>query len=155
MITITVTQLPVIIILLLFTNTHNFIKVNIPVACGYVKFFVMPVTIHLPMLTKWRKLKDFYICILLAHKFRKSNCQRNKGIFSRVSSLFIDMPKFLKKLWSIICRARLSQEWAQGLMCIQAPILNRPKNLNIFDELKRIIWTHKSMLVGNVSLESF
>ena len=32
-------------------------------------------------------------------------------------------------------RARLSQEWAQGLMYIRAPILNHPKNLNIFDAL--------------------
>ena len=30
-----------------------------------------------------------------------------------------------------------------------------PKNLNIFDELKYIMWTHKSVLVGYVSFESF
>ena len=36
-------------------------------------------------------------------------------------------------------RARLSQEWVQGLMCIRAPILNRLNKLNIFDELKYIM----------------
>ena len=56
-------------------------------------------------------------------------------------------------LWT--ARARLSQEWVQGLMCIRAPILNCPKNLNIFDELKYIMWTYKSVLVGNVSFDSF
>ena len=30
-------------------------------------------------------------------------------------------------------RARLSQEWAQCLMYIRAPILNHPKKLNILD----------------------
>ena len=47
------------------------------------------------------------------------------------------------------------QQWAQGLMCIRPPIRNRPKNLKIFDELKYIMWTYKSALVGNVSFDSF
>ena len=38
-------------------------------------------------------------------------------------------------------RAQLNQQWAQGLMCIRAPIRNRPKKLKIFDKLKYIMWT--------------
>ena len=34
-------------------------------------------------------------------------------------------------------------------------ILKRPKNLNIFDELKYIMWTYESVLVGYASFESF
>ena len=36
-------------------------------------------------------------------------------------------------------RARLSQEWAQGLICTRTPVLSRPKNLNIFVELQYVI----------------
>ena len=56
---------------------------------------------------------------------------------------------------AVVYMARLSQEWAQDLMCIWAPILNRPEYLNIFDELKYFMRTYKSVLVGNVSFESF
>ena len=45
-------------------------------------------------------------------------------------------------------RARLSQKWALGLMCTWVLFLNRPKNLNIFDELKYIMWRYTSVLVG-------
>ena len=51
--------------------------------------------------------------------------------------------------------AQLSQEWAQGLMSIRVLILNLSKNLKIFEELKYIMWTHKSVLLGNVSFKSF
>ena len=40
-------------------------------------------------------------------------------------------------------------------MRIRTSIPNCPKNLNISDELKYITWTHKSVLVGNISFESF
>ena len=40
-------------------------------------------------------------------------------------------------------------------MRIRAPILNRPKNFNIFDELKCIMWTYKSVLLDNASFKSF
>ena len=36
-------------------------------------------------------------------------------------------------------RARLNRQWAQGLMCIRAAILNPPKNLKVFDELSEHI----------------
>ena len=52
-------------------------------------------------------------------------------------------------------RARLNQEWTQSLMCIRDPILNRPQNLSIFDDLKYTMWTYKSVLVSNASFESF
>ena len=48
----------------------------------------------------------------------------------------------------LLFRARISQEWAQGLVCTRVHILNRPKNLNTFDELKYIMWTYTSVLVG-------
>ena len=51
-------------------------------------------------------------------------------------------------------RARLSQEWAQGLMCT-GPILNRLKNLNIFDELKYVMGTYKSVLIAMYYLRVF
>ena len=52
-------------------------------------------------------------------------------------------------------RARLTQEWTQGKMWLASPILNCSKTLNMFDELKYIMRTYKSMLVGNASFESF
>ena len=42
-----------------------------------------------------------------------------------------------------------------GPNAIWDPILNRSKNLNTFDEMKYIMWTYKSVLVGNVAFESF
>ena len=64
-----------------------------------------------------------------------------KALTSVVFSLFyFDFCDTLsKQIHTSMDRARLSQEWAQGLMCIRAPILNRPRNLNILDELKYIM----------------
>ena len=72
---------------------------------------------------------------------------------SRVN-VFVKKCLFMLVHWATR-RARLSQEWAQSLMCFRDPVLNRPKNLNIFGELKNIMWTYKLVLTGNVSFDSF
>ena len=55
-----------------------------------------------------------------------------------LSTLIDYVSKALQLIFQVvrIDRARLSQEYGQGLVCIRAPILNRTKTLNIFNELK-------------------
>ena len=64
--------------------------------------------------------------------FLKGNAPQQRLIYA--ASSFIGNINILGR--DSNSRDRLSQEWAQGFMCVRASIIDRTKNLNIFDELK-------------------
>ena len=83
--------------------------------------FFFSIILHFLCLRKWHKNER--LRWFSDKKDKKVACKRACRL--RIRFCYIDR----KRKNVISSRVRLSQEWAQGLMCVVAPILNSPKKI--------------------------
>ena len=85
---------------------------------------------------------SFFFPSMISPKFSQVSFNWKGKASCRKCRLIMLIPFSLTKEFYPVSGARLSQEWTQGLMCIQVPFLSYPQNLNIF-ELKCILWKYE------------
>ena len=76
-------------------------------------------------------INNWKVEIYLMNRATERKARKDRGLYQE--------HEFKSMVHGNKTRARLRQEWGKGLMCIRPPILNCPKNLSIFDELKYVV----------------